>query len=152
MSRHEIRERLDIYQVRRALKLIATKIGFAPRACNELAIVASELTSNILKYGVRGSLNIEAIGPPNERGVMLVARDYGRPFHDLAMALQDGCDDRGPIDPMLMLKRGGIGGGLGAVLRLSHSFRVNALDDGKAIEVIRYLTRPLENPSIVLKK
>ena len=76
----------------------------------------------------------------------MVARDFGRPFHDLKMALRDGYDDRGPIDPMHMLRRGGIGGGLGAVIRLSHSFRVDTLPDGKEIEVVRYLKRPLGRP------
>ena len=38
-----------------------------------------------------------------------------------------------------MLKRQGIGGGLGAVLRLTHSFKVNPLLVGKEIMVERYL-------------
>jgi hypothetical protein len=59
----------------------------------------------------------------------------------LATALQDGCDDRGPIDPMQLLTRQGIGGGLGAVLRLTHHFKVEPLADGKEIIVERYLRR-----------
>ena len=35
------------------------------------------------------------------------------------MAMTDGYDDRGPIDPALILRRGGLGTGLGAVARLA---------------------------------
>lgn len=142
MRELKIRERSDIYGVRQAIRILATEVGFERRACDELAIVVSELGSNILKYGVRGLMHMEALAD-SDAGVTIVARDYGPPFHDLELALRDGYDDRGPIDPMLLLKRGGFGGGLGAVMRLSHSFRVDPLADGKAIEVVRYLDRPL---------
>ena len=149
MPEHRIRDRVDIYGARRLLKSIAWELGFRQRACDELAIVLSELASNILKYGVHGSVRMEPLGA-KEPGIMIVARDFGRPFHDLAMALKDGYDDRGPIDPMQMLRRGGIGGGLGAVIRLSHSFRVDTLADGKSIEVMRYVGRPLGETKVTL--
>ena len=141
MPKHDIREWIDIFQARRALKALAAQVGFTHPECNELAIVASELGSNIIKYGVRGSLEMEPIENAEGSGVSVVARDFGPPFHDLAMALEDGCDDRGPIDPMQMLKRRGIGGGLGAVIRLTHSFHVHSLVDGKEIRVARYKKR-----------
>ena len=147
MLEHRIRDRIDIYGVRKSIKTLASELGFGRRACEELAIVVSELGSNIVKYGVHGSIRMAALGA-GEIGVVMVARDFGRPFHDLKMAVRDGYDDRGPIDPMHMLRRGGIGGGLGAVLRLSHSFRVDTLPDGKEIEVVRYLKRPLGRPKV----
>ena len=142
MAEHRIRDRTDVYGARQLAKTVAYSLGFGRRECEELAIVVSELASNIVKYGVRGSIRIEPIGAHAD-GIVIVARDYGPPFHDLAMALQDGCDDRGPIDPGLLLRRGGLGAGLGAVTRLTHSFRVEQLADGKAIEVMRYRGRAL---------
>jgi anti-sigma regulatory factor (Ser/Thr protein kinase) len=141
MQHHQIREWIDVLTARRAAKLLAREIGFAARETSELAIVASELGSNILKYGLHGSISLRAIPAVQDAqpGIALVARDFGPQFHDLALAVQDGCDDRGPLDPMLMLKRQGIGGGLGAVLRLTHSFKVNPLVVGKEILVERYL-------------
>lgn len=144
MRELKIRERSDIYGARQLIRSIGAEVGFARRPCDELAIVVSELGSNILKYGVRGSMRIQAASG-GRAGVMIVARDFGPPFHDLEMAMRDGYDDRGPIDPMLLLKRGGFGGGLGAVLRFSHSFRVDPLPDGKAIEVVRYVEAPRVN-------
>lgn len=140
---YEVRVWVDVLAARRAVKMLAAEIGFLSRETTELAIVASELGSNILKYGRHGRLVCRSLedGAPNGKGISIVARDYGPQFHDLAMALEDGCDDKGPLDPMLLFARKGIGGGLGAVLRLTHSFDVRPLDDGKEITVERYLKR-----------
>ena len=47
------------------------------------------------------------------------AHDVGPPIRDLQLAMIDGNDDQGPIDPALILRRGGLGTGLGAVARLA---------------------------------
>jgi anti-sigma regulatory factor (Ser/Thr protein kinase) len=136
---YPVRERLDIFQVQRGTKQFAAELGFGRRACEELAIVASELSSNVLKYGKRGSLELSAIEDARGRGIVIVARDCGPPFRNLETALKDGHDENGPIDPAHILKRGGIGAGLGAVIRLTHSFRVEPEPGGKRIVVVRYL-------------
>jgi len=143
MVNYEIRGWVDVLAARRAIRILAGEIGFLPREATELSIVASELGSNILKYGRYGSLASQPVDRAGEgKGMTLSARDFGPQFHDLAMALQDGYDDRGPLDPMQLFGRKGIGGGLGAVLRLTHSFAVHPLADGKEIVVVRYLKRP----------
>lgn len=142
MLEQRIRDRSDVYGVRAAIRTLARDVGFGSRAGDELAIVVSELASNILKYGVHGHMCMAQLAAPDS-GLRIVARDFGPPFHDVALALRDGYDDRGPIDPALVLQRGGFGGGLGAVVRLSHAFRVEPLADGKAIEVVRYRDRAL---------
>jgi anti-sigma regulatory factor (Ser/Thr protein kinase) len=141
----EVRDPIDVFNVQRCIVAEATGVGFPRRACTELAIVGSELTSNILKYGVRGSIEISRVEDANGRGLSLVANDAGPPFRDLESALKDGWDDQGPIDPLHMHRRKGIGGGLGAIVRLSHSFRVEPATSGapgKRIHVVRYLTAP----------
>ncbi len=116
----------------------AAEVGFARRECAELAIVTSELTSNILKYGVRGSIEFDQVQDERGEGLAIVAVDCGPPFKNLELALQDGFSDDGPIDPGAFLKRQGIGGGLGAIVRLTHSFAVEPMDGGKRIHVVRY--------------
>jgi anti-sigma regulatory factor (Ser/Thr protein kinase) len=147
MPRFVVTDPVDVFHVQRGVSTFAQTLGFLRRECSELAIVASELTSNILKYGTRGSLDADAFHDPSGSGLALIATDGGPPFHDLALALQDGWNDRGPIDPLHMLKRRGIGAGLGAIARLSHSISVETLPVGKRVHVRRYLGRRLPTPT-----
>src|SRR5688500_6210987 len=119
MASHRIHHPIDMYAARQAVETLAATLGFQRREQQELAIVVSELCSNIVKYGIRGSVELEPVNDTaNGVGVSIVARDVGPPFRNLGMALQDGCDDHGPIDPSVLLKRSGLGIGLGAVARL----------------------------------
>lgn len=135
-----IKHPADLYEPRRAVRDLAQSTGFTSHDGQELAIVISELVSNILKYGVRGSIEL-ALLASTKPGIHIVARDEGPPFHDLELALKDGFNDRGPIDPASLLKRGGLGTGLGAIVRMSDSFRVDHLPQGKMIHVVRYIAR-----------
>ncbi len=45
----------------------------------------------------------------------------------------DGNDDQGPIDPALLLRRGGLGTGLGAVARFADKLEYRDEDGGKTI-------------------
>jgi anti-sigma regulatory factor (Ser/Thr protein kinase) len=142
MSAFQIREWVDCLHVQRAAAQFASRVGFDRRSCQELAIVASELTSNVLKYGPPGRLELSEISGEFGPGMKLTATDSGPPFRDLTAALKDGYDDAGPIDPLAMLKRRGIGGGLGAVVRFSDSLEVEPHVGGKKIHVVRYLRQP----------
>jgi anti-sigma regulatory factor (Ser/Thr protein kinase) len=149
MSRHIVREALDVYSVREAAGKLALALGFQRRECAELMIVVSELCTNIVKYGVHGSLELERHDDPvHGVGIAITAHDVGPAFHDLTLALQDGYDDRGPIDPGVLMKRGGLGIGLGAVRRLTDFLTVHYSSEGKAIRVVRYLRRPPRMPSL----
>lgn len=142
MPLYAVREALDVYEPRRAVHRFATQLGFSRSDCQELSIIVSELGSNIVKYGCSGSIAFDALEDQTHgRGVQIMAEDSGPPFHDLKLALRDGYDDRGPIDPLSLLTRGGLGTGLGAVLRLSDSFEVEQGAQGKRIIVTRYLRR-----------
>ena len=70
-----------------------------------------------------------------------VAEDEGPPFHDFALAMRDGYDDRGPIDPCASFRRRGLGAGLGAVARFSDEMGLEPLERGKRVWVIRYVDR-----------
>lgn len=143
----EVREEIDVFAARRVAREVAESIGFDKLEREEIAIVASELASNIVKYGVRGSLEIDEVRDRVlGRGIVLRAKDSGPPFHDVQLAVQDGYDDRGPLDPATLFKRRGIGGGLGAVIRFTDSFRCETEAQGKTVIVIRYRKRPKRRP------
>ncbi len=149
MPTFPIRERLDVYAPRQALAGLALQLGFQRREVAELAIVISELCSNIVKYGVRGSLELERVQDAVWGvGIAIVAHDIGPKFRDLKLALQDGFDDQGPIDPGALMRRGGLGIGLGAVRRLTDTLHVDYHAEGKSIRVVRYLRRPPRKSSL----
>ena len=103
-------------------------------AFRQIAIVVSELATNIAKHGIRGEITLILDDDVPPRGELtVIARDVGPPIHDLEMAMTDGYADRGPIDPSLILSRGGLGTGLGAVLRLSDRFEYREREEGKEI-------------------
>jgi anti-sigma regulatory factor (Ser/Thr protein kinase) len=130
---------VDVHRARYAVRQQAERLRFESRHVVELQIVVSELATNIIKYGVRGKIAIDEVhDPQREEGLRLVASDVGPPFHDLTMALQDGCGDRGPLDPDRPYPRKGIGAGLGAVVRLTDSFECQQYDGGKDIIVVKY--------------
>lgn len=133
----------DVLTVQRAARDLARDQGFSERDAIELSIVASELATNIVKYGVRGSVRLDAIDDPEKgAGVRLVAFDRGPPFNNFDMALRDGCDDKGPLDPATLHNRGGIGAGLGAVARLSDEIGWAPTRDGKEVWALRFAKRP----------
>jgi anti-sigma regulatory factor (Ser/Thr protein kinase) len=123
---------------------LALEIGFDRRACVEIAIATSELAVNIAKYGVRGHVTLERVDDPQKGpGIAILASDAGPPFHDFAMALKDGFDDEGPLEPGKMLGRHGLGAGLGAVARFTHELGWEPTAEGKIVRAVRYMNRPL---------
>lgn len=146
MPTYNVLDWVDVLHVQGRALSFAEELGFTKRERAELAIVASELASNILKYGVRGTLEMDRFADERGAGMTMIASDRGPQFHDLEAAMKDGWSDRGPIDPMDFLKRNGIGGGLGAICRLTHSFRVEPLARGKKVHVVRYLVKRSTRP------
>lgn len=149
MAKFSVKENLDVYAPRSAVTQLARELGFKKFEAAELAIVVSELCSNIVKYGVHGSLEVDGhVDAAHGIGIAIVAHDVGPAFRNLKMALQDGCDDDGPIDPGILLRRNGLGIGLGAVRRLTDTLSVEHGPDGKWIRVVRYLWRPPRKSSL----
>jgi anti-sigma regulatory factor (Ser/Thr protein kinase) len=133
----------DVYGVRIAVRRLACELGFSPLGQGELVIVASELASNILKYGVSGEITLEGFDAnEGERGLRMRATDCGPPIADFQAALRDGWTDRAAIDPRLLLGRRGIGAGLGAVLRFSDRVVYEPTSNGKCIIAERFVRRP----------
>jgi serine/threonine-protein kinase RsbT len=138
---------IDVLAAREAARRMADALGMPPLMVHEMCIVASELAWNVIKHGGGGHICFEPVEDfERGTGLRIVAFDAGPPIYDMEMAMRDGCDDRGPIDPATLLRRGGIGGGLGAVARLTDVIRHEPLPKGKRIEAVRYLRRPSTRP------
>jgi anti-sigma regulatory factor (Ser/Thr protein kinase) len=132
---HEI----DLFLARRGAVEAARGMRFSQRAIAEVAVVASELCTNVLKHGAGGRLSVERVEDPDLGvGVRLIAFDRGAAFRDFDGALRDGFDDEGPIDTARLLGRGGIGAGLGAIARFSNAMGWRPVEGGKEVWAVRY--------------
>lgn len=141
LIRIDVRESVDVYAVQRGARAHALAMGFSLREAGELVLVASELATNILKYGKRGWIAL--CTERGARGVSFVveARDFGPPFHDFDTALKDRHDDRGPINPDTRKISQGLGVGLGTVVRLTDRVEHVPLADGKIVRAVRAVPR-----------
>lgn len=129
----------DVLIVRKRAQELGVQFGLGSRRATEMAIAVSELATNIVKYGIHGEVLLVTDPDGGSKGeIRVVARDVGPPIRNLELAVQDGCDDTGPIDPALVLRRGGLGTGLGAVLRFADLFEYQPEENGKAIIVTFY--------------
>src|SRR4051812_28946141 len=100
LGRYPVLTLIDAHTARRGVRAHASLLGFGRLACEELTIVASELCTNIAKYGVRGFLLVQRLEQPVQgAAIVLEARDQGPPFLSFALATRDHSDDRGPIPP-----------------------------------------------------
>jgi serine/threonine-protein kinase RsbT len=129
-----VRARSDAIVASSQARRLAREWGLGAKRSMELAIVVSELASNIVKHGIRGEISLAFHPDATPRGeITVVARDVGPPIRDLELAMTDHFDDQGPIDPALLLRRRGLGTGLGAVARLADRVEYRQEEDGKAI-------------------
>lgn len=129
MKTFAIKGRHDVVVAADQAQRLARRLGFSDRRAGEVAIVASELASNVHKHGIRGEIRLEE----TQAELTIVAYDEGPPIRDLALAVTDGYNDRGPIDPAAILGRGGLGTGLGAVVRLADRLEYRQEEVGKTI-------------------
>lgn len=111
----------DVSQVghaRRTAQQFSEHLGFDETDAGRVALVATELASNILKHADHGELHLRATG---NQGVELIAVDRGQGF-DLDSCLVDG------------FSTGGTQGiGMGAISRVAQVFDVYADPRGTAM-------------------
>jgi anti-sigma regulatory factor (Ser/Thr protein kinase) len=96
--------------VRRGAQQMAEKAGFNEEDAGRVALLATELASNVLKHAERGELHLRVMPGRASPGVELISIDRGSGF-DLAGCLADGYSTRGTN-----------GIGLGAVSRMAQVF------------------------------
>ena len=109
----EVREASQVAEVRR----LAAELGRAEKLSVEesgrLALVATEASTNLVKYGKRGTVTLTRYVDQAQRGVQLIAVDSGPGFADFLTASRDGNSTSGSL-----------GIGLGVITRSSTFFDV----------------------------
>jgi anti-sigma regulatory factor (Ser/Thr protein kinase) len=106
-----VAERSAVGEVRRRAVAIAGSAGFDEQAVGRVAIVATELATNVVKHACQGYCLLSLDTTGSAPLVQIVAVDAGSGIDDPGRALRDGYSTAGTP-----------GNGLGAVQRLSRSF------------------------------
>ena len=109
-----IQDRSEIAEARRIILEMADYLGFNENQTSNIAIVATELATNLFKHAKQGEIlgqMIEVKGTPV--GIDLIALDHGPGIRNLPEAMRDGYSTHGSP-----------GTGLGAINRLSVQFDV----------------------------
>jgi anti-sigma regulatory factor (Ser/Thr protein kinase) len=97
--------------VRRAAERLGAQVEMSAARIADLAIVAAELTSNLVKHADDGVLLLRPVRRAGEAGVELIAVDSGPGMADLTVSSQDGHSTTGTL-----------GIGLGAIVRQASWF------------------------------
>jgi anti-sigma regulatory factor (Ser/Thr protein kinase) len=133
-------ERSQIGDARRAAIDLAESRGFDSEQAGKVGLAVTEVASNVLKHAGNGRLLVRALQSDGIEGVELIALDKGPGIADVPASLRDGHSTSGTL-----------GGGLGALARMSESFEIFTQPGrGTAVRLelwakpLRARTRPLE--------
>lgn len=107
----EVVEKSQVSQVRRHVAEIAHGLDMSAVDTGRAALVATEIASNLVKYGHRGSVVICPFFDEGSVGVQMIALDHGPGFADFGNSARDG-----------QTTGGSLGIGLGAIMRGSDLF------------------------------
>lgn len=121
--RVEVTEGSQPSEARRRATTLATALGFSAERTGKVALVATELATNLVKHASHGG---EILLTPVERGgdhgIELIAVDSGPGIANLGDALRDGFSTAGTY-----------GTGLGAVSRQAESDVYSAVGEGTVV-------------------
>jgi anti-sigma regulatory factor (Ser/Thr protein kinase) len=109
----EVREASQVAEVRRVAAELARAEQLSADQCGRLALVATEMATNLVKYGKGGAITLTRYAEGARHGVQLVGVDSGPGFLDFAAASRDGHSTAGSL-----------GIGLGVIQRSSTFFDV----------------------------
>ncbi len=109
-------------EARRVAVRLAEAIGLDERARGEVAIVATELATNLARYARGGALLIQALDLPAGPTLEMLSIDAGPGMPDVSACLRDGYSTGGTP-----------GNGLGAVRRLSSEFDIHSTPAGTVV-------------------
>jgi anti-sigma regulatory factor (Ser/Thr protein kinase) len=131
-----IEDTSQVGHARRTAQRLAEQAGFDEADCGRVALVVTELASNILKHAQSGEVHLRALpgGVSGAApGVEIIAIDRGKGF-DVQHCMADGFSTRGTQ-----------GIGLGSILRQAQVFDVHSDPRGSALLARFYARKALVN-------
>ncbi len=141
-------ERSQVGNARRAAVDMAESSGFDAEQAGTVGLAVTELASNVLKHAGNGRLLLRPLHSDGIDGVELIALDKGPGIANVSASLRDGHSTSGTL-----------GGGLGALARMSESFEVfTQPGQGTAVRLELWArslpsrTRPIEVGGLCIPK
>ncbi|MDG4807248.1 SpoIIE family protein phosphatase [Micromonospora sp. WMMD1120] len=122
--------------VRRAAERLGAQLEMGEARVADLAIVAAELTSNLVKHADEGVLLLRPVRRRGQAGVELVAVDSGPGMADLTISSRDGHSTAGTL-----------GIGLGAIVRQASWFDGYSLPGRGTVLAVQIWPAALPVPS-----
>jgi anti-sigma regulatory factor (Ser/Thr protein kinase) len=123
-------------EARRRISELARRLGFDETSAGRVAIVVSEIATNLVKHAGEGRVIASRLEQDGCVGIEVLALDTGPGIADLRRSLTDGFSTSGSS-----------GTGLGAIRRLSSSFDVYSLPETGSVLVSRlWRGRPGDEP------
>lgn len=108
-----VNDATHVGEARRQAAVLAEEANLNEADAGALAIVVTEMATNLFKHAGGGSLVMQSVKQAGAAGVRVFALDKGPGIRDLQEALRDGFSSAGTP-----------GNGLGAIKRLSHTFDI----------------------------
>ncbi|MCT4368833.1 ATP-binding protein [Yangia mangrovi] len=127
----EIDDRSAVAVIRRLARRHAAEMGLPEQRIDELAIVASEATTNVLRYADRGRALIDVQRNAGSERLVMIFTDRGPGISDIDRMFQDGESSTDSA-----------GLGLGAIRRLSDTFDIYSSAESGTTMVCTFTARP----------
>src|SRR5262245_44221416 len=125
-----IREASAVAEARREVAALARSAGFDESGVGKVAIVVTEVATNLVKHTPQGQLLARAFDRNGVTAVELLALDRGPGIANVSESLRDGYSTAGSP-----------GTGLGAITRLSDEFDIYSTPGKGVALVARLLSR-----------
>lgn len=103
----------SVGEVRRSAMLLAQRLEFDDTKAGELALLATEVSRNVLVHGGGGQVILAGLNDGRSSIGRILAMDSGPGIADVARAMSDGYSTAGTM-----------GGGLGAMKRIASEFEI----------------------------
>src|SRR3954468_20027099 len=110
-----VNDQSGVAEARRTATDLAQRVGFNETDAGKLALVATELSTNLLKHGSGGEILVGTYEDNESHGIEILALDKGAGMSNVAACLEDGYSSAGTA-----------GHGLGSVIRQSHFVEIGS--------------------------
>jgi anti-sigma regulatory factor (Ser/Thr protein kinase) len=138
----EVTEHSQIAEVRRVVAEIAKAHGMAEADLGRAALVATEMTTNLVKYAKRGVAAVSWFNEGGSSGIQIITADHGPGFANFTQSARDGFSTGGSL-----------GIGIGALMRTADVFDQYSIESAGAVIFIRITSggsKPRPQPAMLI--